>query len=415
MISCNNEDSAGSPEETNTDNETEEAEQKEPITLKIGVHFDDTMFNERFKEPIEENFPHITVEHVPIFTYGRGDLEELFFSGETADFFFTISQEDMEYFELDSDLSELIEEHDYDTSHLNQNLLDTIRARDSEGRLTAWPYEDTYYVLAYNKEIFDMFGENYPSDDMTWEETIELATRLTQERNGVKYRGLDFADNDLLTQFSINATDPETGEVLILEKPEFSQYVDLFDRIFNIPGIYDDGNLFHGDGFSNDHTTAMLVVNAQALNWWKDNEGLNFDVATVPTWSSHPNIAPRGFLQTLTLNPMSEHKDEVFEVFTYFASDDYQKWMSRNGIGIVSNQKEILDEFYQDYENTHDMNVSSIFNNEAAPPPERISLWDKYVDINLQDFYESTMDPNEFLRVSKEEAEAEIKEAKEME
>src|SRR5699024_10585413 len=115
-------------------------------------------------------FPHITVEHIHVNHFDRGALEELFTTGDIPDFFFTLSQEDMEYFELETNLDDFIQADNYDTSHLNENLLDTIRARDSEGRLLAWPYEDSDTVLAYNKEIFDMFGEDYPSDDMTWDE-----------------------------------------------------------------------------------------------------------------------------------------------------------------------------------------------------------------------------------------------------
>ncbi|MEK3890003.1 extracellular solute-binding protein [Bacillus sp. FSL K6-3431] len=415
LISCSNNKAPTAGEKGEDVNGQNESNEPEPFTLEIGVHFDETMFKERFKDPIEEHFPYITVEQVPVFTYGRNDLEELFSSGKSPDFFFSISQQDMEYFELDSDMDELLTKHNIDLSHVNENLLDTLRARDKEGRLIAWPYEDTYYVLAYNKDIFDMFGEAYPSDDMTWEETIELTKKLTKERDGVQYRGLDFADNVALSQLSVNMTDPDTGEVLLLDQPEFSQYLNLYKGLFDIPGQFEAGDMFNGDRFSNERTTAMLVINAQALNWYKDNESLHYDIAAVPTWSDHPGVAPTGYLQTLTMNPNSKHKDDVMKIFNFFISDEYQTWMSRNGIGIVSDKKEVLKEFYKDYENTHDKNVPAIFKNSAAPPPERISLWDGYVDLSIQKFYESNMDVNEFLRVTKEESEAKINEAKESE
>ncbi|MEK3888313.1 ABC transporter substrate-binding protein [Bacillus sp. FSL K6-3431] len=417
LISCTNQESGGSsdsksPEKANK--EEVESGEREPITIKAAVIWDETMFNERFKEPIETKFPHITMEHIHIDTGNRESLEELFASGEVPDLFFTMNQEDMEYFELDQDLGELFEANkmEMDTSHLNQSLVDTIRGRDAEGRLVAWPYENTYYAMLYNKDIFDKFGIAYPSDELTWEETFDLARKLTQERDGVQYRGLEFRDTEvMLSQLSVNATNPETGEVEILQKDEFSNLLGLFSHYYDtIPDSY-EGELRDEARFSTEQTTAMLITNAQALNWWQDN-GINYDIATVPTWSDHPGVAPRGFLHTLTMNPLSENQEDILNIFNYFASEDYQNWMSRNGIGIVSNQKESQDEFFQEYESTHDKNIAAIFKNEAASPPERISLWDKYVNIDFQKYYESNMDPNEFLRVIMEEAETEIQEAK---
>ncbi|GIN56008.1 ABC transporter substrate-binding protein [Lederbergia ruris] len=407
LISCSSQKSETEPKTP----DSSEGEEHEPITLKAVALWDETMFNERFKEPIENKFPYITVEQTPGNNFDRQSLEEMFSSGENPDFFFTLSQEDMEYFELDQDLTELLEANQIDTSHLNQALLDTIRARDKEGRLLAWPYEDTYYVIMYNKDIFDLFGEDYPSDDLTWYELIELAGRLTQERDGTSYRGLDFQDEVVLSQLSVNKTDPETGEVQIINQDEFSDFLNLYKRYFDtLPNVEEEEGLFTDHRFI-EQRTAMVVTNAQALNWRKD-DGLNYDVAAIPTWPDHPGVAPRGFLHTLTLNPESKHKEDVLKIFAYFASDEYQQWMAKNGIGIVSNNKELQKDFYSDYESTHGKNIEAIFKNETAPPPERISLWDKYVDIDLQKFYESGMDSNEFLRIVTEESEAKILEAK---
>lgn len=412
LVACSNQKTDSEPKPSDAGGE----EEHEPITLKVVALWDEEMFNERLKEPIEKEFPYITIEHQAGNNFDRQSLEEeVFSSGENPDFFFTLSQDDMEYFELDQDLTDLLEANQIDTGHLNQALLDTIRARDPEGRLVAWPYEDTYYVIMYNKDIFDKFGEDYPSDDMTWDELIELAGRLTQERDGTAYRGLDFQDEVALSQFSVNKTDPETGEVLIANQDEFSKFLNMYKRYFERVPLHADEE----DGLITDHRfidqrTAMVVSNAQALNWRKDS-GLNYDIATIPTWPELPGVAPRGFLHTLTLNPASEHADDVVKIFAYLSSDEYQQWMSKNGIGIVSDKKELQESFYSDYESVEGKNIEAIFKNETAPPPERISPYDQYVDIDLQKFYESGMDANEFLRVVTEESETKILDAKNQE
>ncbi|MBP1915357.1 ABC transporter substrate-binding protein [Lederbergia galactosidilytica] len=387
-------------------------DEKEPVTISVLVHWDEEMFNERFKEPIEKQFPHITLEQVRAGS-GQEDLEEVFASGTSPDIFFELSQQTMEYLELDYDLSELIEKHSYDLSHINPVFLESIRSKDKEGRLLALPYEVIYYVLFYNKDIFDLFGQPYPDENLTWNKALDLARNLTSERNGVHYRGLDLGNAEApLQQLAVNKTDPETGEVL-LDQPEFGQYFDLIDQILDIQGK-SDGEAFNQGRFDGDQTTAMVVAFVQGLNWWKETEGLNMDVAPLPVWDNGPAVShrPDGGLIGLSINPESEHKDAAFDVITFFTENEYQEWASRNGIGPSSTNEDVLDSFFQDYESTHDKNVSSIFAHPPATPPEQISQWDQYVNLDLLRYSESDMDSNEYLRVIAEEAAAEIQNAK---
>lgn len=77
-----------------------------------------------------------------------------------------------------------------------------------------------------------------------------------------------------------------------------------------------------------------------------------------------------------------------------------------------SSDESVLDQFFQDYESTHDKNVASIFAHPPATPPEQISQWDQYVDLDLKRYSESDMDSNEYLRVIEEESAAKIQDAK---
>lgn len=42
------------------------------------------------------------------------------------------------------------------------------------------PYRADFWVLYYNKDVFDRFGVDYPTNDMTWPEYRQLAKKLTQ-------------------------------------------------------------------------------------------------------------------------------------------------------------------------------------------------------------------------------------------
>lgn len=384
----------------------------EPVTLQFVIEWEEEVFKRRFADPIKEEFPWITLEQVP-YTSDREQLEEVFAGGLNPDFFKILSPEEMKYFDLEYDLDELIEKHQYDMSHLDPVIIDALRAQDPDRRLLSFPYEVMKFVLFYNKEVFDLFGEDYPSHHMTWEEALELAKGLTGERNGVYYRGLDLGPVDVpLKQFPVNQTDPETGEVL-LDKPEFAQYVDLIDQIVRIDSESSE-HFFNPDKFTDSQSTAMFIENVQALTWWEDIEGLNEAVAPLPVWDRENPLAhrPDSIIQ-LAINPESEHIDEVFKVLTFFLDTEYQKFASRNGIGPSSNEKEVLEQFFQDYESTHDKNVQSIFTHPPASLPDVISKWDDYVDLNMHEYFEMEVDRNEFLRIVTEESEAKIKNAME--
>ncbi|KRG11979.1 hypothetical protein ACA29_12890 [Lederbergia galactosidilytica] len=59
-----------------------------------------------------------------------------------------------------------------------------------------------------------------------------------------------------------------------------------------------------------------------------------------------------------------------------------------------------------------DKNTKALFQNIPADPPEIKSTWDQYVLFDLEEYSESGIDIQEFLRVTAEEAEIRIEEAK---
>lgn len=48
-----------------------------------------------------------------------------------------------------------------------------------DGKQVALPVSTGFYVLYYNKDIFDAAGVEYPGNDMTWEEFEEMAKKVT--------------------------------------------------------------------------------------------------------------------------------------------------------------------------------------------------------------------------------------------
>lgn len=69
-----------------------------------------------------------------------------------------------------------------------------IESLKQDGQVYMMPYRSSYWVVYYNKKIFDFMGEKYPEGEWTWDEYAHLAQRLTSQENGW-YGSLNFEGN----------------------------------------------------------------------------------------------------------------------------------------------------------------------------------------------------------------------------
>ncbi len=64
--------------------------------------------------------------------------------------------------------------------------------RGGDGALYALPYRSDFWVLFYNKTLFDKAGVAYPAADMTWEQYAELAKKMTSGEGVDKIYGAHY-------------------------------------------------------------------------------------------------------------------------------------------------------------------------------------------------------------------------------
>lgn len=57
--------------------------------------------------------------------------------------------------------------------------------QNENGDQYALPFRSDYWVLYYNKDLFDAAGVDYPTNDMTWDAYKELALQMTSGEEGV--------------------------------------------------------------------------------------------------------------------------------------------------------------------------------------------------------------------------------------
>lgn len=418
----NNIDNQVNNNNNDNNNVENEIEPEEDVTLRMMIMVDDEVFNNRFKRQIEEEFPHITLELIEENPVDIDAIQELYANGEEFDII-TV-EPTIDHIELETlmPIDDLIEKHNFDLSVFRDGIIDDLRAYDplGEGNLYGLPIEIGLAALYYNKDIFDMFGVDYPESGMTWYDALELAKQLTQERDGIQYKGLGFvpwSSNIPYRQLSVPGTDPETGEVLFADHERTKMYFDFLDELRSIPGMQET-DPDNPDGFDDgNQNIAMWVASVPSLQNFVRSEGIDFDMVSVPHWPDLPNLGPGQVALSFNITKHSKHPDEAFKVLAHLASPEGQKVLSQAGSPPTIDDESIYEEFakitIEDY--GQDYNVSAPFQQLLAPMPPYSKYNDGLMGFMWQktnEFMASDQDPNTFIREMKEEYEGMVADMK---
>lgn len=178
----------------------------------------------------------------------------------------------------------------------------------------ALPFRSDWYVLFYNKDLFDAAGVEYPSNDMTWAEYDELAAKLTSGEGGSKV----FGTHDHIWPWMVTNWAVQDGEHTIVEKdysflkPWYEEHLMLQEN-----GYMQDystlktGNIHYSSVFKNQQC-AMLPMGTYfiAVMMQSQAEGetdFNWGIARIP----HPENTETGYtVGSLTPVAISAYTDE---------------------------------------------------------------------------------------------------------
>ncbi|MBO0993193.1 ABC transporter substrate-binding protein [Bacillus sp. SD088] len=420
LTACNSKQGQAESKKGKNDGNSEVNHTDEIVTIKILYPWGEDAFEERYKA-IDEKLENIQLELVDSQAQLE-PLQELNAKKIIPDVILANwGIEPLKQLDMIQPIDQLIEKHQFDLDTLFPSAVAGARSLGSEGQMPGMPISGGGYALYYNKEVFDLFGESYPSDNITWDEVVELARKLTAERNGNQYRGLEMgsvpaASFDTLVpllEFAVNLTDPKTGEVRITKEPAVQRYMNLMRDIFDIPGLYD--STAEDDYEFPQGTVAMLITYIDYPRWGiPDTDFIeNIDVVPVPVWEDQP-LAPPVNPSLHVINKYSEHQDEAFQVISEYVSAEHQSFLGAN----YAEPPAVIDtkawaQYGSSSEKFEALDLEKVFSRDMALPPKEISKWDEYVDIqgSLKDFVETDMDIPSFLRVLEEESEAKIKDA----
>ena len=133
-----------------------------------------------------------------------------------------------------------------------------------DGKQYALPARTDFYVMYYNKDIFDAAGVEYPSNDWTWEEFEETAKKLTSGEGANKTYGAFFHT----WQACVENRGVQHGKNTIMDYENgydfFKPYYDMVIRMQDEGTVQDYGTLktgnIHYSGPFAQGTVAMMPM-----------------------------------------------------------------------------------------------------------------------------------------------------------
>lgn len=207
-----------------------------------------------------------------------------------------------------------------------------------DGKQAALPFKTSYYVLYYNKDLFDAAGVDYPTNDMTWTEWEEMCQKLTSGEGANKiYGGFLHTWQACVENWAV-----QDGENTILG-PDYSfmkPYYEMALRMQDAGTIMDyatlkTGNIAYASPFQQG-TVATLPMGTWFMSQMiaKKDAGetnVNWGIATIPHPEGVAAGSTVGSTTPMGINAQSQHKDEAWKFIKYMCGPEGAAQLAQAG------------------------------------------------------------------------------------
>lgn len=219
-----------------------------------------------------------------------------------------------------------------------------------EGTTYSLPYRSDWYVLYFNKDIFDKAGVAYPTNDMTWTEYEELARKVTFGEGSEKVFGThNHTWQALVTNWAVqNGKNTVVAEDYSFFKPFYEQALRMqADGIIQDYATLKTANIHYTSVFKNQQVAMMpmgtwfisIMMQAQA----QGETDFNWGIATIPHTDDTQAGATVGALTPITIAATTDVPDLAWEFVKFATSEENSKVLAANGILTGIQTDEALD------------------------------------------------------------------------
>ena len=201
------------------------------------------------------------------------------------------------------------------------------------------PYRSDWYVLYYNKDLFDAAGVAYPSNDMTWDEYNELAAKMTSGEGSSKvYGGHNHTWQALVTNWAV-----QDGKHTVVDKdysflkPWYESALSLQDN-----GYIQDystlktANIHYSSVFKNQQCAMMPMgtwfISTMIQSRASDETSFNWGIARIP----HPADTETGYtvgaLTPLGISAYTDEPDLSWDFVKFATSKEAANILAEQGV-----------------------------------------------------------------------------------
>lgn len=203
----------------------------------------------------------------------------------------------------------------------------------------ALPYRSDWYVLYYNKDLFDAAGVEYPSNDMTWEEYYELAAKMTSGEGSAKvYGSHDHTWQALVTNWAVqDGTKSVVEKDYSFLKPWYEERLALQENGYmQSYANLKTANIHYSSVFKNEQCAMMPMgtwfIATMMQSQTEGETDFNWGVATIP----HPSNTEAGYtvgaLTPIAISAYTDQADLAWDFVKFAASEEAANILAEQGV-----------------------------------------------------------------------------------
>ena len=193
-----------------------------------------------------------------------------------------------------------------------------------DGKLEGMPLLENVFVLAYNKDLFDQFGVDYPTDDWTWDDAMDACEKISALGDDIYgiYQPITFNEffkvaaqygggvlNADKTEFTINSEENLKAATMMISKITDTNVQPTEAQM----GGMGDWDLFESGRLG------MIPTGIWAFNTFADACDFNWDICVEPGGTQK---ATHFFSNALVVNADSDKKEAAATWINWLASSD---------------------------------------------------------------------------------------------
>lgn len=414
LTGCGSGDTPASTEETKTEDTAKEETAKEdtakeetakeaetaegdPVTLKWAIwDKDSTPYWVALKEGYEAANPNVTIEMVDLGSTDYMTVLATELSGSGSDFDVVTIKDVPGYATLVSKntlepLDSYISEAGIDLSQYGG----VDKQITVDGSLYELPFRNDFWVVFYNKDIFDAAGVGYPTNDMTFEEYDELARQVADPTFGAQIYGTHYHT----WRSAVQLFGVLDGQHSILDGNYdfFKPYYELVlgqedDQICRNYADLSAEGLHYSAAFSGGDVAMMNMGSWYISTLISNIQSGEYDASLCGNWGmvKYPHAegveagSTLGTITGLSVTSVSANKDAAFDFVEWVSGAEGAKVMAGTGNFPALMNNEIadiissLEGFPADAESKEALNVSNLY--LEVPYAENVSAINDILD-----------------------------------